>query len=171
MRLNQPVVAMAADLSPAGASPGRPPVHALYTDPIMTAGQIAVLVASVACLLAVVGLAGGRRLPRAAGRRGSARWPTSSKRQTVPLVTDAHRVVGQAATEMERVGAVLDSTESVHATVDSASRLAYRAFANPVVKVLAVRAGAATGHPPAGRRRRTAPARRNGAARAADRSR
>jgi hypothetical protein len=29
--------------------------------------------------------------------------------------------------------------------VDSASRLAYRAFANPVVKVLAVRAGAATG--------------------------
>jgi len=46
---------------------------------------------------------------------------------------------------MERVGAVLDSTESVHATVDSASRLAYRAFANPVVKVLAVRAGAVTG--------------------------
>ena len=51
----------------------------------------------------------------------------------------------QAATEMERVGAVLDSTESVHATVDSASKLAYRAFANPVVKVLAVRAGAASG--------------------------
>jgi hypothetical protein len=61
------------------------------------------------------------------------------------LVVDAHRVVGQAASEMERVGAVLDSTESVHATVDSASKLAYRAFANPVVKVLAVRAGAASG--------------------------
>jgi hypothetical protein len=67
------------------------------------------------------------------------------KRQTVPLVADAHRVVDQAATELERVGAVLDTTESVHATVDSASRLAYRAFANPVVKVLAVRAGAASG--------------------------
>ncbi len=67
------------------------------------------------------------------------------QRQTVPLVADAQRVVDQAATEMERVGAVLDSTESVHATVDSASKLAYRAFANPVVKVLAVRAGAATG--------------------------
>ncbi len=63
----------------------------------------------------------------------------------MPLVADAQRVVDQAATEMERVGAVLDSTESVHATVDSASKLAYRAFANPVVKVLAVRAGAATG--------------------------
>jgi len=63
----------------------------------------------------------------------------------MPLVVEAHRVVDQAATEMERVGAVLESTESVSATVDSASRLAYRAFANPVVKVLAVRAGAAGG--------------------------
>jgi hypothetical protein len=67
------------------------------------------------------------------------------RRQLVPMVADAHRVVDQAATEMERVGAVLDSTESVHSTVDSASRLAYRAFANPVVKVLAVKAGAAGG--------------------------
>jgi hypothetical protein len=61
------------------------------------------------------------------------------------LVAEAHRVVDQAASEMERVGAVLESTESVTQTVDSASRLAYRAFANPVVKVLAVRAGAAGG--------------------------
>lgn len=67
------------------------------------------------------------------------------QRQTVPLVADAQRVVDQAATEMERVGAVLESTESVHATVDSASRLAYRTFANPVVKLLAVRAGAGAG--------------------------
>jgi len=54
-------------------------------------------------------------------------------------------VVDQAATEMEWIDAVLESTESVHSTVDSASRLAYRAFANPVVKVLAIRAGAAGG--------------------------
>ena len=81
-----------------------------------------------------------RREVRALGRLAD-----ELSRQTVPLVADAHRVVDQAATEMERVGAVLDSTESVHATVDSASKLAYRAFANPVVKVLAVRAGAASG--------------------------
>ena len=67
------------------------------------------------------------------------------QQSTVPLVADAQRVVDQAATEMERVGAVLESTESVHATVESASRLAYRTFANPVVKVLAVRAGAGAG--------------------------
>jgi len=103
-----------------------------------------VLVASIACVGAVIGLlVAVGSLRREVQRLGAV--SDELRRQTVPLVADAHRVVDQAATEMERVGAVLDSTESVHATVDSASRLAYRAFANPVVKVLAVRAGAATG--------------------------
>ncbi len=110
----------------------------------MSAGEIAVLVASIACLAAAVGL-----LATVRGLRGEIRKveaiAAQLQGQTVPLVADARRVVDQAATEMERVGAVLDSTESVHATVDSASKLAYRAFANQVVKVLAVRAGAATG--------------------------
>jgi hypothetical protein len=110
----------------------------------MSAGQIAVLVASLASALAVVGLLVAIGSLRSEVRRLAA-TSEQLRRQTVPLVADAHRVVDQAATEMERVGAVLDTTESVHATVDSASRLAYRAFANPVVKVLAVRAGAATG--------------------------
>ncbi len=110
----------------------------------MSAGEIAVLVASIACVGAVIGLlAAVGSLRREVQRLGAV--SDELRRHTVPLVADAHRVVDQAATEMERVGAVLDSTESVHATVDSASRLAYRAFANPVVKVLAVRAGAATG--------------------------
>ena len=110
----------------------------------MSAGEIAVLVAAVACVLTVVGLL----VAVGSLRREVTRLRVLGdelRRQTVPLVADAHRVVDQAATEMERVGAVLDSTESVHATVDSASKLAYRAFANPVVKVLAVRAGAAGG--------------------------
>jgi hypothetical protein len=110
----------------------------------MTAGQTAVLIASIACILAVAGLLVAiislrRRV------REMATVAEDLRRQLVPLVADAHRVVDQAATEMERVGAVLESTESVHSTVDSASRLAYRAFANPVVKVLAVKAGAAGG--------------------------
>jgi hypothetical protein len=110
----------------------------------MTTGEIAVLVAGIACLLAVVGLLVAiGSLRREVTRIGA--LADELRRQTVPLVADAHRVVDQAATEMERVGAVLDTTESVHATVDSASKLAYRAFANPVVKVLAVRAGAVSG--------------------------
>jgi uncharacterized protein (DUF3084 family) len=110
----------------------------------MSAGQTAILVASIACILAVTGvLAVMVSLRRQV--RELAMVAEDLRRQLVPMVADAHRVVDQAATEMERVGAVLESTESVHSTVDSASRLAYRAFANPVVKVLAVKAGAAGG--------------------------
>jgi hypothetical protein len=64
------------------------------------------------------------------------------RRETVPLVRDARVVVDQAATEMVRVGDVLGSAEAVSSTVDSASRLAYRAFTNPVVRVLAFSTGA-----------------------------
>lgn len=110
----------------------------------MSASDIVALVAAGVVLVAVVGLAVAlRSLSREVSRLRA--LADELRRQTVPLVADAHRVVDQAAAEMERVGAVLDSTESVHATVDSASRLAYRAFANPVVKVLAVRAGATSG--------------------------
>jgi hypothetical protein len=110
----------------------------------MSAGQTAILIASIACILAVAGvLAVMISLRRQV--RELATVAEDLRRHLMPMVADAHRVVDQAATEMERVGAVLDSTESVHSTVDSASRLAYRAFANPVVKVLAVKAGAAGG--------------------------
>ncbi len=59
----------------------------------------------------------------------------------------------------------------MHATVDSASRLAYRAFANPVVKVLAVRAGAASGIRRLASVEDASVSRRNGAAAVRDRSR
>ena len=110
----------------------------------MSAGQTAILVASIACILAVAGLLAVMISLRRQVRE-LATVAEDLRRQLMPMVADAHRVVDQAATEMERVGAVLDSTESVHSTVDSASRLAYRAFANPVVKVLAVKAWAAGG--------------------------
>jgi hypothetical protein len=110
----------------------------------MSAGEIAVLIAAAASVLAVVGLLVAMATLRRQVRRLEV-IAEDLRVQTVPLVIEAHRVVDQAATEMERVGAVLESTESVSATVDSASRLAYRAFANPVVKVLAARAGAAGG--------------------------
>jgi len=110
----------------------------------MSAGDIAVLIATCAGVLVV----GGLLVAVGSLRRQVAALGVvvdDLRRQTVPLVAEAHRVVDQAANEMERIDAVLESTESVHSTVDSASRLAYRAFANPVVKVLAIRAGAAGG--------------------------
>jgi len=109
----------------------------------MGADHVAVLIASIACAVAAVVLVTGivllGRQVRALGRAVE-----ELRRETVPLVRDARVVVDQAATEMVRVGDVLDSTEAVSATVDSASRLAYRAFANPVVKVLAYGTGVGT---------------------------
>ncbi len=138
----------------------------LYTDPIMSAGDIAVLIATCAGVVVVVGLLAAL----ASLRRQVAALAAvvdDLRRQTVPLVAEAHRVVDQAANEMERIDAVLESTGSVHSTVDSASRLAYRAFANPVVKVLAIRAGAAGGV----RRLRDRPAAAGGAPRPSGRRR
>lgn len=67
------------------------------------------------------------------------------REQIVPLASEARKAAWHAASELERVDNILEGTESVTSTVDTASRLAKRALSNPIVKVLAVRAGAATG--------------------------
>jgi hypothetical protein len=106
----------------------------------MSADQVAALVTAIAAGVAALVLVAvvvvlGRRV------RELGQAVDELRRETVPLVHDARVVVDQAATEMVRVGDVLDSAEAVSATVDSASRLAYRAFSNPVVKVLAYSTG------------------------------
>lgn len=110
----------------------------------MSAADVVVLVAAVVvCIAALVGvvvvtvLAGQvRRLERSID---------VLRHEVVPLVSGAREAVDHAKGGLAHVEAVLEGTESVTARVDSASRLAQRAFASPVVKVLAFRAGAATG--------------------------
>jgi hypothetical protein len=106
----------------------------------MGAAATVALVASCVALVAVtvttvVAIRLGRRT------RELAELVAELRTETLPLVRDARTVVDQAATEMERVGDVLGSAEAVSATVDSASRLAYRAFSNPVVKTVAFGSG------------------------------
>jgi hypothetical protein len=60
---------------------------------------------------------------------------------TVPLVADLHDTVKSANAELERVDGLLVTAESIGATVDSASRLAYLAFSNPMIKAAAFAAG------------------------------
>lgn len=74
------------------------------------------------------------------------------RRETLPVVKDVQRTVAQANVELERVDGLLDSAQSVSLTVDSASRLAYLAFSNPIIKVLAL--GAGTGRAARALRRR-----------------
>jgi hypothetical protein len=63
--------------------------------------------------------------------------------QAVPAVTEMRDTVRQANAELERVDHLLGTAESISATVDSASHLAYLAFSNPVIKVMALSAGTA----------------------------
>ena len=65
------------------------------------------------------------------------------RNETVPLVSDLRGTVGQANAELERVDHLLGTAESISTTVDSASRLAYLLFSNPVIKALAFGTGTA----------------------------
>jgi hypothetical protein len=63
--------------------------------------------------------------------------------QAVPAVNEMRDTVRQANAELERVDSLLGTAEQIGATVDSASHLAYLAFSNPVIKVMALGAGTA----------------------------
>ncbi len=65
------------------------------------------------------------------------------RRETLPVVDELHRTVNTANAELERLDVLLDSATSVSATVDSASHLAYLAFSNPLIKVMALATGTA----------------------------
>src|SRR5580698_4860474 len=103
------------------------------------AAVVALVACGVALVAAIVTTAAAVSLRRRT--RELSEVASKLKTEALPLVQDARTVVDHAATEMERVGDVLGSAEAVSATVDSASRLAYRAFANPVVKTVAFGSG------------------------------
>ncbi|MDA8359525.1 MAG: hypothetical protein M0Z95_25205 [Actinomycetota bacterium] len=110
----------------------------------MFAGEVIVLVAAiVACVAALVGAGAAVALSGQVRRLEKA--VELLREESVPLVVEARQAAQHAVSEMERVEAVLEDTGAVTATVESASRLARKTFASPIVKVLAFRAGAAGG--------------------------
>lgn len=58
------------------------------------------------------------------------------QREALPLVNELRDTVVQAGAEVERVDDLLDTAASIQRTVDSASRLTYVAFSNPLIKVV-----------------------------------
>ena len=118
----------------------------------MTATEWAAVIASFAvALLAVAFLFALASLTRTL--RALRTSVEQLRSEALPLVGQLRGTVNQANAELERVDTLLVTAESIGTTVDSASRLAYLFFANPVVKVLAF--GAGTGR--ALRRLRRAP--------------
>ena len=63
--------------------------------------------------------------------------------ETLPVVESLQGTVIKANVELERVDNLLGTAESISGTVDAASRLAYLALSNPVIKVMAFGAGTA----------------------------
>jgi hypothetical protein len=61
--------------------------------------------------------------------------------ESLALLTEMRAALGLASQELDRVDGLLGTAESISATVDSASRLAYQTLSNPVVKVLAFGTG------------------------------
>lgn len=106
----------------------------------MTAGEVAAVVAAVAAGLLAVGvlfaLSSFTRTLR------SVRSAVEElRRETLPLLANLRTTVDQANTELGRVDDVLGRAESIGGTVDAASRLLYLAFANPLIKAMALAAG------------------------------
>ncbi|MDQ3570872.1 MAG: DUF948 domain-containing protein [Actinomycetota bacterium] len=107
----------------------------------MTAGEVAAIIAAVAGAILVVGM-----LFALASFTSTLRTMRTTveelRRETVPLVADLRATLEQANAELARVDGLLGTAESVGTTVDSASRLAYLALSNPVIKAMAFGAGA-----------------------------
>ncbi len=61
--------------------------------------------------------------------------------EAVPLLLELRDTARTAGDEVERVDRLVSSAERLEDAVDSAGRLAYRTFANPVVKAMAVGTG------------------------------
>jgi hypothetical protein len=62
-------------------------------------------------------------------------------RESLGLLSEMRGAVGLATRDLDRADSLLGTAESVTATADSASRLAYLTLSNPVVKLLAFGSG------------------------------
>jgi hypothetical protein len=62
--------------------------------------------------------------------------------QALPLIDDLAAALVEANHELDRVDRLVGSAESISATVDATSKLAYRALSAPVIKTVALRSGA-----------------------------
>jgi uncharacterized protein YoxC len=106
----------------------------------VTAEELAALIVAIASVVAVVLLAVA--LVSISKTLKAVRDTVELLRtETVPVMHELGQTVRNANVELERLDGVLGTAESIGGTVDSASRLAYLAFSNPVIKGLAFATG------------------------------
>lgn len=106
----------------------------------MTAGDVAAIVVAVASAVLSVGLVFA--LASLSRTLRSVRVTVEQLRlETVPLLGGLRTTIEQANAELDRVDGVLEKAESIGSTLDSGSRLAYLAFSNPLIKLMALGSG------------------------------
>lgn len=107
----------------------------------MSAGDLAVVVVTGCSILAVGVLL--FVLQRALGTvRALRRTVDETNEQLLPLIEQLTVSLAEANEELERIDRLVGSAESISATVDATSKLAYRALSAPVIKTVAVTSGA-----------------------------
>jgi hypothetical protein len=106
----------------------------------MEGGDVAAVIVAFVSALAVVAIVWAVvALTRATRELQSA--ARSFHDETLPLLHEMRTTVTNANGQLERVDGLIGTAENVTATVDSASRLAYLFFSNPLIKVLAFGTG------------------------------
>ncbi len=106
----------------------------------MTATELAAIVVTISSVTAVVLLAFGLIAIRRSLKE--LRLAVDELRtETAPVVAEMSETVRAANYELNRVDDLLGTAQSIGGTVDSASRLAYLAVSNPVIKGLALASG------------------------------
>ncbi|MCB0963482.1 MAG: hypothetical protein KDA98_09310 [Acidimicrobiales bacterium] len=107
----------------------------------LTGSDLAVVVVTGCAIVAVVAILGVLAWTLVALRRLT-RTLTDLEREASPLVDELAASLAEANAELDRVDRLVGSAESISATVDATSKLAYRALSAPVIKTVAVTSGA-----------------------------
>jgi hypothetical protein len=108
----------------------------------MSATDLAAVIVAVCSVVAVVLLAVGL-VALVRTLRALREVATVLRTETAPVLDDMRDTIEAANYEIMRLDGLVNTAESVTGTVDSASRLAYIAMANPVIKGVAFASGTA----------------------------
>jgi hypothetical protein len=110
----------------------------------MTAGDLAAVILSVVMIGVIVAMA---LVVQALLRtlRETRATLDALRGEAVPLMGELRDTVERAGVEVDRVDDLLDTAETISATVDSASRLGYLAFRAPVIRTVALGKGLGRG--------------------------
>lgn len=106
----------------------------------MSAGDLAVVVITLLSVVSVMALLVMLQLVWRTLRALRALL-TELHEQTAPLVAELGAAVVDAGVELERVDQLIGSAESISATMDATSRLAYKALSAPMIKTVALASG------------------------------